>query len=83
MGRGLGDLPGAPPALARFADVVEGSIEAGTSTTVSAPEAPKRAPGGDSALAKYATDLTQRAARKPGRGWASRPRILWCCMSDV
>ncbi|WP_027059529.1 type VI secretion system ATPase TssH [Mesorhizobium loti] len=47
--------------IARFADVVEGSLEAGTSTTVSVPEAPKRAPGGDSALAKYATDLTQRA----------------------
>lgn len=47
--------------VARFADVVEGSLEAGASTTVSAPEAPKRAPGGDSALAKYATDLTQRA----------------------
>ncbi|UVK54439.1 ATP-dependent Clp protease ATP-binding subunit [Mesorhizobium sp. AR02] len=47
--------------IARFADVVEGSLEAGASTTVSAPEAPRRAPGGDSALAKYATDLTQRA----------------------
>lgn len=47
--------------IARFGDVVEGSLEAGASTTVSAPEAPRRAPGGDSALAKYATDLTQRA----------------------
>ncbi|RUW63859.1 type VI secretion system ATPase TssH [Mesorhizobium sp. M7A.F.Ca.US.008.03.1.1] len=47
--------------IARFADVVEGSLEAGASTTVSTAEAPKRAPGGDSALAKYATDLTQRA----------------------
>ncbi|QND66149.1 type VI secretion system ATPase TssH [Mesorhizobium loti] len=47
--------------IARFADVMEGSLEAGASTTVSAAEAPKRPPGGDSALAKYATDLTQRA----------------------
>lgn len=47
--------------IARFADVVEGSLEAGTSTTLSVAEAPKRAPGGDSALANYATDLTQRA----------------------
>lgn len=48
--------------IARFADVMEGSLEAGASTTVSAPETPiKRGPGGDSALAKYATDLTQRA----------------------
>lgn len=47
--------------IARFADVVEGSLEAGASTAVSAPETPRRAPGGDSALAKYATDLTQRA----------------------
>ncbi|MBZ9777014.1 type VI secretion system ATPase TssH [Mesorhizobium sp. CO1-1-8] len=47
--------------IARFADVVEGSLEAGASTTVSTAEAPKRAPGGDSALAKYATDLTRRA----------------------
>ncbi|ESZ30343.1 type VI secretion system ATPase TssH [Mesorhizobium sp. L2C084A000] len=47
--------------IARFADVMEGSLEAGASTTVSAAEAPRRASGGDSALAKYATDLTQRA----------------------
>ncbi|TGV14965.1 type VI secretion system ATPase TssH [Mesorhizobium sp. M8A.F.Ca.ET.173.01.1.1] len=47
--------------IARFADVVEGSLEVGTSTTLSVAEAPKRAPGGDSALANYATDLTQRA----------------------
>ncbi|ESY64551.1 MULTISPECIES: type VI secretion system ATPase TssH [Mesorhizobium] len=55
------DKIGADAVIARFADVVEGSLEAGASTTVSTPEAPKRAPGGDSALAKYATDLTQRA----------------------
>ncbi|MFC3321637.1 type VI secretion system ATPase TssH [Mesorhizobium cantuariense] len=47
--------------IARFADVMEGSLEAGASTAVSAAEAPRRASGGDSALAKYATDLTQRA----------------------
>lgn len=48
--------------IARFADVVEGSLEGGASTTaVPAAETPRRAPGGDSALAKYATDLTQRA----------------------
>ncbi|TIO22702.1 type VI secretion system ATPase TssH [Mesorhizobium sp.] len=47
--------------IARFADVMEGSLEAGASTAVPAAETPRRAPGGDSALAKYATDLTQRA----------------------
>lgn len=47
--------------IARFAEVMEGSLEAGASTTVSTAEAPRRPPGGDSALAKYATDLTQRA----------------------
>ncbi|MER9754740.1 type VI secretion system ATPase TssH [Mesorhizobium sp. M0166] len=47
--------------VARFADVTEGSLEAGAAPTVSAAEAPRRHPGGDSALAKYATDLTQRA----------------------
>ncbi|MFD2055346.1 type VI secretion system ATPase TssH [Mesorhizobium calcicola] len=47
--------------ITRFADVVEGSLEAGAATAVAAAETPKRAPGGDSALAKYATDLTQRA----------------------
>ncbi|PZV35795.1 type VI secretion system ATPase TssH [Mesorhizobium kowhaii] len=47
--------------IARFADVMEGSLEAGAATAVPAAETPKRALGGDSALAKYATDLTQRA----------------------
>ncbi|TKD26655.1 MAG: AAA family ATPase, partial [Mesorhizobium sp.] len=47
--------------IARFADVMEGSLEAGASTEVPAAETPRRAAGGDSALAKYATDLTQRA----------------------
>ncbi|AZO41977.1 type VI secretion system ATPase TssH [Mesorhizobium sp. M7D.F.Ca.US.005.01.1.1] len=47
--------------IARFADVMEGSLEAGAGIAVPAAETPKRAPGGDSALAKYATDLTQRA----------------------
>lgn len=47
--------------VARFADVTEGSLEAGASPAVTAAEAPRRIPGGDSALAKYATDLTQRA----------------------
>lgn len=47
--------------VARFADITEGSLEAGASPTVAAAEAPRRVPGGDSALAKYATDLTQRA----------------------
>lgn len=47
--------------IARFADVMEGSLEAGAATAVAAAETPRRAPGGDSALAKYATDLTQRA----------------------
>ncbi|WP_136619383.1 MULTISPECIES: type VI secretion system ATPase TssH [Mesorhizobium] len=47
--------------IARFADVMEGSLEARAGIAVSAAETPKRPPGGDSALAKYATDLTQRA----------------------
>ncbi|KQV01639.1 ClpV1 family T6SS ATPase [Mesorhizobium sp. Root102] len=47
--------------ITRFADVMEGSLEAGAGIAVAAAETPKRSPGGDSALAKYATDLTQRA----------------------
>jgi len=48
--------------ISRFADVTEGSLEAGSPPAVQAAETPlKRGPGGDSALAKYATDLTQRA----------------------
>ncbi|MBZ9794817.1 ATP-dependent Clp protease ATP-binding subunit [Mesorhizobium sp. ES1-4] len=49
-------------AIGRFADVTEGSLETGASAAIPATETPmKRGPGGDSALAKYATDLTQRA----------------------
>ncbi len=47
--------------IARFADVVDGSLEGSVTAAVPAAEAPRRSPGGDSALAKYATDLTQRA----------------------
>ncbi|RNJ47002.1 ClpV1 family T6SS ATPase [Mesorhizobium erdmanii] len=48
--------------IARFADVTEGSLEAGSPPAAAAAETPmKRGLGGDSALAKYATDLTQRA----------------------
>ncbi|WFP62565.1 type VI secretion system ATPase TssH [Mesorhizobium sp. WSM4904] len=48
--------------VSRFADVTEGSLEAGSASAAAAIETPvKRGPGGDSALAKYATDLTQRA----------------------
>ncbi|MBZ9866313.1 type VI secretion system ATPase TssH [Mesorhizobium sp. CA15] len=48
--------------ISRFADVTEGSLEAGSPPAEHAAETPmKRGPGGDSALAKYATDLTQRA----------------------
>ena len=48
--------------VSRFADVMEGSLEAGSPPAAAAAETPmKRGPGGDSALAKYATDLTQRA----------------------
>ncbi|MDR7220727.1 type VI secretion system protein VasG [Aminobacter aminovorans] len=49
--------------ISRFADVVDGSLE-GSVTSAATPsgEAPRRLPsGGESALAKYATDLTQRA----------------------
>jgi type VI secretion system protein VasG len=48
--------------ISRFADVTEGSLEAGSPPAAAAADTPmKRGPGGDSALAKYATDLTQRA----------------------
>ncbi|WP_432288360.1 type VI secretion system ATPase TssH [Aminobacter sp. BA135] len=49
--------------IARFADVVDGSLEgSATSAAPTSDEAPRRlSPGGESALAKYATDLTQRA----------------------
>ncbi|TRC77185.1 type VI secretion system ATPase TssH [Mesorhizobium sp. WSM4307] len=48
--------------IARFGDVTEGSLEAGSPPAAAAAETPmRRGPGGDSALAKYATDLTQRA----------------------
>jgi type VI secretion system protein VasG len=48
--------------ISRFADVTEGSLEAGSPAVAPAAETPmKHGPGGDSALAKYATDLTQRA----------------------
>ncbi|MER9592036.1 type VI secretion system ATPase TssH [Mesorhizobium australicum] len=48
--------------VSRFADVTEGSLESGAPPAAPATETPmKRGPGRDSALAKYATDLTQRA----------------------
>ncbi|MEI9411950.1 type VI secretion system ATPase TssH [Mesorhizobium salmacidum] len=48
--------------IARFADVIEGSLESGSPPATAAAETPiERGPGRDSALAKYATDLTQRA----------------------
>ncbi|RRH97406.1 type VI secretion system ATPase TssH [Mesorhizobium tamadayense] len=47
--------------ISRFADVTEGSLEAGSPPAAPAETPMKRGPGGDSALAKYATDLTQRA----------------------
>ncbi|MGX9115333.1 type VI secretion system ATPase TssH [Mesorhizobium sp. BHbsci] len=47
--------------IARFAEVTAGSLEAGSPAAAPAAETPRRAAGGDSALAKYATDLTQRA----------------------
>ncbi|MFK0689343.1 type VI secretion system ATPase TssH [Mesorhizobium sp. IMUNJ 23033] len=48
--------------IKRFAEVTEGSLEAGDAPTAPDAETPmKRGPGGDSALAKYATNLTQRA----------------------
>jgi len=48
--------------MARLDDVLSGSLEA-TGPAAQAPEAEpvRRAPGGDSALAKYSTDLTARA----------------------
>ncbi len=56
------DKVDADAVVGRFAETVDGSIEgAPTEDEAPAGEAPKRGPGGDSALAKYATDLTQRA----------------------
>ncbi|MFD9898332.1 type VI secretion system ATPase TssH [Mesorhizobium sp. NPDC059025] len=48
--------------ISRFAEVTEGSLEAGSPAIAAVAETPvKRGAGADSALAKYATDLTQRA----------------------
>ncbi|HEV2507804.1 MAG TPA: type VI secretion system ATPase TssH [Mesorhizobium sp.] len=48
--------------ISRFAEVAEGSLEAGSPAVAAVAETPvKRGVGADSALAKYATDLTQRA----------------------
>ncbi len=56
------DKINADAVIARFADVVEGSLEGGGGASVApTAETPRRPSGGDSALAKYATDLTQRA----------------------
>lgn len=56
------DKINADGAIARFAEVIEGSLESGSPPATAAAETPmKRGPGRDSALAKYATDLTQRA----------------------
>ncbi|CAN7529324.1 type VI secretion system ATPase TssH [Mesorhizobium sp. LjNodule214] len=56
------DKVDADAVIKRFAEVTEGSLEAGEAPTAPATETPmKRGPGGDSALAKYATNLTQRA----------------------
>lgn len=46
--------------ITRFADVVNGSIEGDAVEPAPATETLRRGPSGDSALAKYATDLTQR-----------------------
>ncbi|MBN9072571.1 MAG: type VI secretion system ATPase TssH [Rhizobiales bacterium] len=50
-------------AVAGFAAAVDGSLEGGQpAEKADAPsDAPRRGPGGDSALGKYATDLTSRA----------------------
>lgn len=47
--------------IARFADVVAGSLESPAVDVAPAAEKPRKAQPGDSALAKYATDLTGRA----------------------
>ncbi|WP_054312746.1 type VI secretion system ATPase TssH [Mesorhizobium sp. 1M-11] len=48
--------------ISRFAEITEGSLEATSITAAVAAETPmKRGIGGESALAKYATDLTRRA----------------------
>ncbi len=46
---------------ARLDEAVAGSIEAGAAPAAPAEVAARRAPGGESALSKYATDLTGRA----------------------
>jgi type VI secretion system protein VasG len=57
------DKVDADAVIARLDDVLAGSIEggAGAPAQAAAEEAPRRGPGGDSALGKYATDLTARA----------------------
>ncbi len=47
--------------IARLDDVVSGSLEAAGPAPVAEATPLRRAPGGDSALAKYSTDLTARA----------------------
>ncbi|MGE0500222.1 MAG: type VI secretion system ATPase TssH [Rhizobiaceae bacterium] len=48
--------------IARIDAVLDGSLEGGAPTEeAAAADTPRRGPRGDSALAKYATDLTQRA----------------------
>ncbi|MBP7241234.1 type VI secretion system ATPase TssH [Amaricoccus sp.] len=47
--------------LARLPDVLDGSIESAAPAAGPPAEAPKREPGGDGALARYATNLTARA----------------------
>jgi type VI secretion system protein VasG len=52
----------ADAALGRFGEIVAGSFEStSAAATEQKAEAPRRSAGGDSALAKYATDLTERA----------------------
>ncbi|WP_299132505.1 type VI secretion system ATPase TssH [uncultured Amaricoccus sp.] len=46
---------------ARLGDVVETSLEAAAPAIPAADAAPRKPPGGESALSKYATDLTARA----------------------
>ncbi len=47
--------------MGRLDDVLDGSLEGSAPAGTPAAETPKRGPGGDSALAKYAQDLTQSA----------------------
>jgi type VI secretion system protein VasG len=55
------DKINADEVIGRLADVLDGSLEGGAGDAAPPAETPRRPASGESALAKYATDLTERA----------------------